>query len=64
MLKLPQDALVIGAAARLEKQKRPDKLITIFNELKMNFPNLYLVLVGTGSLESGSERANPAVRNL
>ena len=51
MLKLPQDAIVIGAAARLEKQKRPDKLITIFNELKINFPNLYLVLVGMGSLE-------------
>ena len=51
MLELPQDTLVIGAADRLEKQKRPDKLITVFNELKMNFPNLYLVLVGTGSLE-------------
>lgn len=51
ILEVPQDALVIGAAARLEKQKRPDWLISIFNELKTNFPNLYLVLVGTGSLE-------------
>ena len=51
-LELPQDALVIGAAARLEKQKRPDQLISVFKELKMNFPHLYLVLVGSGSLES------------
>ena len=50
-LELPQDALVIGAAARLEKQKRPDRLIKLFKELKMNFPDLYLVLVGSGSLE-------------
>ena len=51
LLELPQDAVVIGAAARLEKQKRPDRLIAVFKELKMNFPNLYLVLVGSGSLE-------------
>ena len=50
-LELPQGALVIGAAARLEKQKRPDRLIRVFKELKMNFPELYLVLVGSGSLE-------------
>jgi glycosyltransferase involved in cell wall biosynthesis len=52
MLKLPQDALVIGAVARLQERKRPEKLITLFKDLKMNFPNLYLVLVGTGPLES------------
>ena len=51
-LELPQDALVIGAAARLEKQKRPDRLISVFKELKMNFPHLYLVLVGSGSLKT------------
>ena len=50
-LALPQDALVIGAAARLEKQKRPDRLIAVFKELKIHFPDLYLVLVGSGSLE-------------
>jgi len=50
-LGLPQDALVIGAAARLEKQKRPDRLIRVFKELKNKFPDLYLVLVGSGSLE-------------
>jgi glycosyltransferase involved in cell wall biosynthesis len=51
MLELPQGAVVIGAAARLEKQKRPDRLIEVFKELKRKFSGLYLVLVGSGSLE-------------
>jgi glycosyltransferase involved in cell wall biosynthesis len=51
MLEVPQDALVVGAAARLERQKRPDKLVAVFKELKRNLPGLYLVLVGSGSLE-------------
>jgi glycosyltransferase involved in cell wall biosynthesis len=53
LLDVPQNAVVIGAAARLERQKRPDKLVSVYKELKMTFPDLYLVLVGTGSMEAG-----------
>ena len=51
-LKLPQDALVIGAVARLSEQKRPDLLLKLFAILCKRFPELYLVLAGSGPLES------------
>ena len=51
-LGIPEDALIMGVVARLEIQKQPDALITIFSELKKMFPSLFLVLVGSGSMES------------
>lgn len=55
-LGLPQDALVLGSVARLSPQKRPQALISLFSELRRDFPELYLVLVGTGPLEEELRR--------
>jgi glycosyltransferase involved in cell wall biosynthesis len=49
-LRLPEDALVIGCVARLSVQKRPLAVLKLFARLRMEFPNLYLVLVGDGPL--------------
>lgn len=49
---IPADALVIGAVARLSAQKRPEALVTLLQALRTDFPTLYLVLAGTGPLES------------
>jgi len=51
-LGLPQDALVLGSVARLSAQKRPQELLALFIRLQPRFPNLYLVLAGTGPLEA------------
>ncbi|MGK5080800.1 glycosyltransferase [Janthinobacterium sp. HLX7-2] len=51
-LGLPHDALVMGSVARLSAQKRPQALLDLFARLAPQFPNLYLVLVGTGPLEA------------
>ncbi len=51
-LGLPPDALVLGCVARLSAQKRPQALLALFARLVPQFPNLYLVLVGTGPLEA------------
>ncbi|MDQ4624559.1 glycosyltransferase [Janthinobacterium lividum] len=51
-LGLPPDALVLGCVARLSAQKRPQALLALFARLAAQFPNLYLVLVGTGPLEA------------
>ncbi|MGX9713367.1 glycosyltransferase [Janthinobacterium lividum] len=51
-LGLPPDALVLGCVARLSAQKRPQALLAMFARLVAQFPNLYLVLVGTGPLEA------------
>ncbi|NML60336.1 glycosyltransferase [Massilia sp. RP-1-19] len=50
-LGLPRDALVLGSVARLSPQKRPDALIDLFARLRQTYPDLYLVLAGTGPLE-------------
>ncbi|WP_432377856.1 glycosyltransferase [Duganella sp. P38] len=50
-LQLPQQALVIGVVARLSVQKRPDMALDLFAMLRARFPELYLVLAGTGPLE-------------
>jgi glycosyltransferase involved in cell wall biosynthesis len=55
-LGIPQDSLVMGTVGRLDKQKRPEAILSVFVELKRTFPNLYLVLVGTGSLEQSVRR--------
>jgi len=52
MLEIPEEAIVIGAAARLERQKQPDKLVAVFKALTEKFPGMHLVLIGAGSLES------------
>ena len=51
-LGLPSDALVLGCVARLSAQKRPQALLALFARLAPQFPNLYVVLVGTGPLEA------------
>lgn len=51
-LGLPPDALVLGTVARLSAQKRPQALLALFARLAAQFPNLYLVLVGTGPLDA------------
>jgi glycosyltransferase involved in cell wall biosynthesis len=51
-LQLPHDAMVIGAVARLSPQKRPDMLLELFAALRLRFPQLHLVLAGTGPLEA------------
>ena len=52
---IPDDAMVLGSVGRLDKQKRPELLISVFAKLKEQYPSLYLILVGQGELE-------PAVR--
>ncbi len=51
-LGLPSDALVLGCVARLSAQKRPQALLALFARLAPQFPNLYVVLVGTGPLDA------------
>jgi glycosyltransferase involved in cell wall biosynthesis/GT2 family glycosyltransferase len=53
-LRLPDDALVVGAVGRLSAQKRPGKLITLFAMLRARFPGLHLVLAGSGPLEAAA----------
>lgn len=49
---LPADCLVLGTVARLAPQKRPLALIELFASLRPRFPDLHLVLVGSGPLEA------------
>lgn len=56
-LDVPADALVLGSVARLSPQKRPEALVKLLHVLRPRFPELYLVLAGSGPLE-------PAVRRL
>ncbi|MCU6501600.1 glycosyltransferase [Rugamonas sp. A1-17] len=51
-LRLPEDALVIGAAARLSEQKRPELLLDLFVLVRRQFPQLHLVMMGSGPLET------------
>lgn len=51
-LGLPQHALLIGTVARLSSQKRPDMLLKLFAALRLRFPDLHLVLAGSGPLEA------------
>lgn len=51
-LGLPAGALVIGVAARLSVQKRPAALLALFVLLRRRFPQLHLVMMGTGPLEA------------
>lgn len=52
VLRLPEDALVIGSVARLSVQKRPLALLKLFGRLRAEFPDLYLVLAGDGPLDA------------
>ena len=55
-LGIPEEALVFGTVGRLDIQKRPKALLSLFVELKRSFPDLYLVLVGSGLLEDEIRR--------
>ena len=48
---VPEEGLVLGCVARLADQKQPAALVSLFAALQAQFPQLYLVLVGTGPLE-------------
>jgi glycosyltransferase involved in cell wall biosynthesis len=49
---IPPDALVIGSVARLSPQKQPATVLALFGMLHKQFPDLHLVLVGQGPLET------------
>lgn len=51
-LGLPDNALVIGAAARLSEQKRPMMLLELFILLRQRYPRLHLLIAGSGPLEA------------
>jgi glycosyltransferase involved in cell wall biosynthesis len=51
-LNIPQDAVVIGQVGGLVPHKRPEMLIRLFQSLHQKVPNSYLVLIGSGPLES------------
>lgn len=55
-LGLPSGALLLGSAARLAEQKRPQLLLALLAALLPRFPHLYLVLIGDGPLEAGLRR--------
>jgi glycosyltransferase involved in cell wall biosynthesis len=50
-LGIAEDALVIGSVGRLSPQKRPELLIDLHALLSQQFPQLVLVLAGSGPLE-------------
>jgi glycosyltransferase involved in cell wall biosynthesis len=48
-LRLPRDAIVVGAVGRAEPQKRFDLLVEVFAGLAATRPRLHLVIAGDGS---------------
>jgi glycosyltransferase involved in cell wall biosynthesis/GT2 family glycosyltransferase len=55
-LGLADDALVIGSIGRLSEQKQPGAALAMLGMLRKAFPNLHLVLAGTGPLEADVKR--------
>ena len=55
-LGIPRHGVILGSAARLEFVKGQDLMIRAMKPLLMDFPNLYLLLVGDGSARSEYER--------
>jgi glycosyltransferase involved in cell wall biosynthesis len=55
-LGLPRESLVMGTVGRLEGQKQPESILSVFAELKRRFPALHLVFVGSGTLEQKVRR--------
>lgn len=53
---IPPGCLVMGSVARLAEQKRPDAALELLAALRLEFPHLYLVLVGDGPLEGALRR--------
>ncbi|MEO5933389.1 MAG: glycosyltransferase [Duganella sp.] len=51
-LRVPDDALVIGSIGRLSERKQPGTALAMLGMLRKAFPDLYLVLAGTGPLEA------------
>ncbi|WP_228892504.1 glycosyltransferase [Pseudoduganella aquatica] len=53
---IPPGSLVMGSVARLAEQKRPQAALALLAALRVEFPHLYLVLVGDGPLETALRR--------
>ncbi|WP_312157518.1 glycosyltransferase family 1 protein [Acinetobacter variabilis] len=58
---LPDDAFVLGHVGRFEESKNHDFLIDLLYEIRKVNPNVYLVLVGDGTLK---EKIEKKVKNL
>jgi len=52
LLDLPDDALVLGSIARLDKQKEPLTVLRCFEQVSRVVSNAHLVYVGSGGLEA------------
>ncbi|MDR3599933.1 MAG: glycosyltransferase [Desulfosporosinus sp.] len=53
--KIPRDAFVIGTIGRLHPTKGHTYLIEAITKLRLNFPNLHLLLIGDGPLRQDLE---------
>jgi glycosyltransferase involved in cell wall biosynthesis len=53
---LPPDALVVGTAARMSRQKDPETLYRAFSGALKQVPNLWLLHLGRGELSEGLTR--------
>ena len=56
MLGVPDDALLIGTAARLIKQKGLSYALRALGQLKTDYPHLYYVIAGDGPLHDALEK--------
>jgi glycosyltransferase involved in cell wall biosynthesis len=54
--RIPPGSLVMGTVGRLADQKRPHAALALLASLRLEFPHLYLVLVGDGPLEGALRR--------
>lgn len=55
-LALPSDAILIGSVGRLAKEKNYSEILRVFQHLKKDYPNLYLVLTGDGAYREQLEK--------
>lgn len=51
-LNIADDTIVIGHVGRFNKQKNHEFLLDVFSQIKRKSPDVYLLLVGTGELQS------------
>jgi len=61
-LKIPQDAHILLCVGRITSEKSPEIALGAFLALEKEFPNLYLVFVGSGPLEEELSSKHPRVQ--